>query len=66
MSEKMTDERKELMRLIVSLNPDECAEIIRRMRLDPALKNISLRKKEGEHKERKNSIRKRQSLTGTP
>ena len=40
MSKKMNDERKELLRMILSMTPDEISELIDRAKREPLLKDV--------------------------
>ena len=40
MSKKMNDERKELVRMILAMTPDELSELIDRAKHDPLLKDV--------------------------
>lgn len=40
MNKKMNDEREELLRMILSMTPDELSELIGRAKRDPLLKGV--------------------------
>ena len=40
MNKKMNDEREELLRMILSMTPDELSELIDRAKHDPLLKDV--------------------------